>query len=84
MARHISGAEILLESLIRENVEVIFGYPGGVVLPLYDSLYGAKLRHILVRHEQAAIFGADGYARVTGKPGVCLVTSGPGATNILT
>ena len=79
-----SGAEILLESLIRENVEVIFGYPGGVVLPLYDSLYGAKLRHILVRHEQAAIFGADGYARVTGKPGVCLVTSGPGATNITT
>ena len=84
MAPKISGAEILLESLIQEKVEVIFGYPGGAVLPLYDSLYSTKLRHILVRHEQAAVFGADGYARVTGKPGVCLVTSGPGATNLIT
>lgn len=84
MAHQIAGAEILIESLIRENVEVIFGYPGGATLPLYDSLYGAKLRHLLVRHEQAAVFGADGYARTTGKPGVCLVTSGPGATNLLT
>ncbi|MEE8257254.1 MAG: biosynthetic-type acetolactate synthase large subunit [Acidobacteriota bacterium] len=84
MAHQIAGAEILVESLIRENVEVIFGYPGGATLPLYDSLYGAKLRHLLVRHEQAAVFGADGYARATGKPGVCLVTSGPGATNLLT
>ena len=84
MAHQIAGAEILIESLIRENVEVIFGYPGGATLPLYDSLYGTKLRHLLVRHEQAAVFGADGYARTTGKPGVCLVTSGPGATNLLT
>ncbi len=84
MAHKIAGSEILIESLIRENVEVIFGYPGGATLPLYDSLYGAKLRHVLVRHEQAAVFGADGYARATGKPGVCLVTSGPGATNLLT
>ena len=84
MAHQISGAEILLESLIQEKVEVVFGYPGGAVLPLYDSLYRAKLRHILVRHEQAAVFGADGYARATGKPGVCLVTSGPGATNLIT
>ena len=84
MAHQIAGAEILVESLIRENVEVIFGYPGGATLPLYDALYGAKLHHVLVRHEQAAVFGADGYVRATGKPGVCLVTSGPGATNLLT
>ena len=84
MGLKTAGAEILVESLIRENVEVIFGYPGGATLPLYDSLFGAKLRHLLVRHEQVAIFGADGYARTTGKPGVCLVTSGPGATNLLT
>ena len=84
MGLKTAGAEILVESLIRENVEVIFGYPGGATLPLYDSLFGAKLRHLLVRHEQVAIFGADGYARTTGRPGVCLVTSGPGATNLLT
>jgi acetolactate synthase I/II/III large subunit len=84
MANHVSGSEILLESLSRENVDVFFGLPGGAVLPLYDALYSAGIRHLLVRHEQAAAFAADGYARVTGKPGVCLGTSGPGATNLIT
>jgi acetolactate synthase I/II/III large subunit len=84
METQITGSEILLESLKRENVEVVFGLPGGAVLPLYDALYSAGIRHLLVRHEQAAAFAADGYARVTGKPGVCLVTSGPGATNLMT
>ena len=63
---------------------MFFGLPGGTVLPLYDALYSAGIRHLLVRHEQAAAFAADGYARVTGKPGVCLGTSGPGATNLIT
>ncbi len=84
MNKPIPGAEILLESLRRQKVEVIFGLPGGAVLPLYDALYSAGIHHLLVRHEQAAAFAADGYARVTGKPGVCLVTSGPGATNLMT
>lgn len=81
----LTGAQILCESLIREGVEVIFGFPGGVVLPLYDTFpqYPA-LRHILVRHEQGAAHAADGYARATGKIGVCLATSGPGATNLVT
>ncbi len=79
-----TGAEILVESLIKQGVEVIFGYPGGVVLPLYDVLYDAPIRHVLVRHEQAAVHAADAYARVTGKVGVALVTSGPGATNAVT
>jgi len=79
-----TGSEILLESLHREKVEVIFGLPGGAVLPLYDALYSAGIRHLLVRHEQAAAFAADGYARAKGKPGVLLVTSGPGATNVMT
>jgi len=73
-----------LESLSRQKVDVIFGIPGGSVLPLYDALYSTNIRHLLVRHEQAAAFAADGYARVTGKPGVCLGTSGPGATNLVT
>ena len=80
----MSGAKAVIESLYRENVEVIFGYPGGAVLPLYDELYDADIRHILVRHEQAAAHAADGYARATGKAGVCLATSGPGATNLVT
>jgi len=81
----LSGAQILCESLIREGVEVIFGFPGGSVLPLYDVLpQYPKLRHILVRHEQAAAHAADAYARVTGKVGVCLATSGPGASNLVT
>ncbi|MCX9025929.1 MAG: acetolactate synthase large subunit [Candidatus Methanoperedens sp.] len=78
------GARAVIESLYCENVEVIFGYPGGQVLPLYDELYDANIRHILVRHEQAAAHAADGYARATGKTGVCLATSGPGATNLVT
>jgi acetolactate synthase-1/2/3 large subunit len=84
MGTHFSGSEILLESLKRQKVDVFFGLPGGAVLPLYDALYSAGIRHLLVRHEQAAAFAADGYARVTGKPGVCLGTSGPGATNLIT
>ncbi len=80
----MSGAKAVIESLYKENVDIIFGYPGGQVLPLYDALYDADIRHILVRHEQAAAHAADGYARATGKPGVCLATSGPGATNLVT
>jgi len=80
-----TGAQILCESLISEGVEVIFGYPGGAVLPLYDTFpQYPQLRHILVRHEQAAAHAAEGYARATGKVGVCLATSGPGATNLVT
>ncbi|MBI3991258.1 MAG: biosynthetic-type acetolactate synthase large subunit [Candidatus Omnitrophica bacterium] len=80
----MTGAQILIESLKREGVEVIFGYPGGVVLPLFDKLYDAPIRFILTRHEQGAAHAADGYARATGKVGVCLATSGPGATNLTT
>ncbi|MDK2891791.1 acetolactate synthase large subunit [Methanohalophilus sp.] len=80
----MTGARAIIESLYREGVEVIFGYPGGVLLPLYDELYDADIRHILVRHEQAAAHAAEGYARATGKVGVCLATSGPGATNLVT
>lgn len=80
----LTGAQILIESLLKENVEVMFGYPGGVVLPIFDCLYDAKLRFILTRHEQGAAHAADGYARATGKVGVCLSTSGPGATNLVT
>ena len=80
----ISGAKALIECLQSEGVDTIFGYPGGVLLPLYDELYDADIRHILVRHEQGAAHAADGYARVTGKVGVCLATSGPGATNLVT
>jgi acetolactate synthase-1/2/3 large subunit len=79
-----TGAKILVESLQREGVEIIFGYPGGVVLPIYDELYNSSLRHILVRHEQAAAHAADGYARASGRVGVCLATSGPGACNLVT
>ncbi len=79
-----TGSEILLESLHREGVDVFFGLPGGVVLPLYDALYSSGVRHLLVRHEQAAAFAADGFARATGRVGVCLGTSGPGATNLIT
>ena len=81
----LTGAEILVHSLQDEGVEYIFGYPGGAVLHIYDALYRQdKLRHILTRHEQGATHAADGYARSTGKPGVVLVTSGPGATNAVT
>jgi acetolactate synthase-1/2/3 large subunit len=80
----LSGSEILLRCLLLEGVEYVFGYPGGAVLPIYDSLYGNRLKHILARHEQGAIHMADGYARATGKPGVVIATSGPGATNLVT
>src|SRR5690349_3387970 len=84
MSTLLSGAKILLECLLRENVECIFGYPGGVTLPLYDALYDHPIRHVLVRHEQNAAFAAQGYARATGRVGVCCATSGPGATNLVT
>ncbi len=80
----MTGAEILIECLKREGVEVMFGYPGGAVLPIFDKLYDADIRFILTRHEQGAAHAADGYARATGKVGVCLATSGPGATNLTT
>src|SRR6478735_1724648 len=80
----MTGAQVVLECLLREKVECFFGYPGGVTLPLYDALYDHEIRHILVRHEQNACFAAQGYARATGKVGVCCATSGPGATNLIT
>ncbi len=82
----ITGSEALMLSLVNENVDVIFGYPGGAIMPVYDALmdYSDKIRHILTRHEQGAIHAAQGYARVTGKVGVCMATSGPGATNLIT
>ncbi|MEK7177565.1 MAG: thiamine pyrophosphate-binding protein, partial [Patescibacteria group bacterium] len=84
--KEITGSEIFIKSLLEEKVDVIFGYPGGANMPIYDALYfyEKKLRHILVRHEQGATHAAEGYARITGRPGVCLVTSGPGATNLVT
>ncbi|MBE3552129.1 MAG: acetolactate synthase large subunit [Kyrpidia tusciae] len=82
--RVMTGAEMLVECLKREGVEIMFGYPGGAVLPIYDALYGSGIRHILTRHEQGAVHAAEGYARVTGRPGVVLATSGPGATNLVT
>jgi len=80
----MKGAEILVECLKKEGVEIVFGYPGGANLPIYDALYDSGLKHILVRHEQGAAHMADGYARATGRVGVCLATSGPGATNLVT
>ena len=82
----ISGSEAILKTLIEEGVDTIFGYPGGAIMPAYDALYDyrEKIRHVLVRHEQGASHAAEGYARITGKAGVCLVTSGPGATNLVT
>ena len=81
----MTGAEALLHALQREQVDLIFGYPGGAIMPTYDALYAhPKLRHVLVRHEQGAVHAAEGYARATGKVGVCLATSGPGATNLIT
>ncbi|GBD21651.1 Acetolactate synthase large subunit [bacterium HR28] len=78
------GAHLVLQALVREGVEVIFGYPGGAILPVYDALPHYPIHHVLVRHEQSAAFAADGYARATGKVGVCMATSGPGATNLVT
>ena len=80
----INGAQVVCESLVREGVEVVFGYPGGTVIHLYDALPNYPVRHVLTRHEQGAAHAADGYARATGKVGVCFATSGPGATNLVT
>ncbi len=80
----LTGAEAIIESLKNEKVDVVFGYPGGAVLTLYDALYQADFRHILTKHEQGAVHAADGYARATGKVGVVIATSGPGATNLVT
>lgn len=80
----ITVAEALVRCLEQENVELVFGYPGGAILPVYDALYNSSMKHVLVRHEQGAAHAADGYARVTGRVGVCIATSGPGATNLVT
>ena len=80
----VTGARLVVEALERLGVETVFGYPGGAIMPVYDAITGARFKHILVRHEQGAAFAADAYARVTGKPGVCMATSGPGATNLIT
>ncbi len=80
----MTGARLLVSSLERMGVEVVFGYPGGAIMPIYDALTGSSLKHILVRHEQAAAFAADAYARLSGRVGVCMATSGPGATNLIT
>src|SRR3981081_3899444 len=80
----IKGADIVLQCLRAEGVDLVFGYPGGAIMPLYDALEGSGVRHILTRHEQGAVFAAEGYARVTGKVGVAMATSGPGATNLVT
>ncbi|MBP3535728.1 MAG: acetolactate synthase large subunit, partial [Muribaculaceae bacterium] len=86
MAEKITGAELVVRSLEAEGVEVVFGYPGGSIIQVYDRLYDHQesLRHILVRHEQGAMHAAQGYARASGKTGVVIVTSGPGATNVVT
>src|SRR5688572_24855946 len=84
--KKISGSELLLRCLVEEGVTTLFGYPGGAIMPVYDALYhyADKLEHILVRHEQGAIHAAQGYARVSGRVGVAMATSGPGATNLVT
>ena len=82
----LKGSEIIMECLLKEGVDVMFGYPGGAILPTYDAMakYDDRIHHVLVRHEQGASHMADGYARATGKVGVCIATSGPGATNLVT
>ncbi|MFC2118836.1 thiamine pyrophosphate-binding protein, partial [Bacteroidota bacterium] len=86
MKNTISGSHAVIKTLLEERVNTIFGYPGGAIMPVYDALYDYKdkLRHVLVRHEQGAVFAAQGYAKATGKTGVCFATSGPGATNLIT
>jgi len=85
MTRQMTGAKIVIQALKEQGVDTVFGYPGGAVLPIYDAIFEQnEIRHILVRHEQGAVHAAEGYARSTGKPGVVLVTSGPGATNAVT
>ena len=82
----MKGSDIVVESLLEQGVDTIFGYPGGAILEVYDSLYKYqdKIHHVLTSHEQGASHAADGYARATGKVGVCMATSGPGATNLVT
>ncbi|WP_246212896.1 thiamine pyrophosphate-binding protein, partial [Enterobacteriaceae endosymbiont of Donacia semicuprea] len=80
----MNGAQCIIHALKKEHVQIVFGYPGGAIMPLYDALYNSKIEHILCRHEQAAAIAAIGYARATGKIGVCIATSGPGATNLIT
>src|ERR1700681_2402607 len=82
--KKLTGAQITIESLIAEGADVIFRYPGGAILPTYDALLDSKIKHVLVGHEQGATDMAEGYARVSGRPGVVMVTSGPGATNCIT
>src|SRR5574343_1151022 len=81
-----SSAEAVMHSLVKERVTIFFGYPGGAIMPIYDALFDFKdtIQHVLVRHEQGAIHAAQGYARTSGKVGVCFATSGPGATNLIT
>ena len=85
-AVRMTGAEAVVQSLINEGTKLVFGYPGGAIMPVYDALYNyqKELHHVLVRHEQGAVHAAQGFARVSGKVGVCIVTSGPGATNAVT
>src|SRR5438132_2565881 len=80
----MKGADVFVESLLKEGVDAIFGHPGGAILPLNDSLYSGRILHIFTRHEQGAIHMAEGYARATGRPCVVLVTSGPGGTDVIT
>src|SRR5437763_15146619 len=80
----LKGAEIFLKCLRAEAVELVFGYPGGAIMPLYDALEGSGIRHVLTRHEQGAVFAAEGHARATGQVGVAIATSGPGATTRVT
>jgi acetolactate synthase-1/2/3 large subunit len=84
--KKITGSEAVILSLLQENVDVLFGYVGGAIMPIYDALYDYqnKLKHVLTRHEQGAVHAAQGYARITGITGVCFATSGPGATNLIT
>src|SRR5699024_1621142 len=82
----MTGSDLIVELLVQECVDTVLGYPGGAVLPIYDALHRRQVpfKHILTKHEQGAIFAAEGYARTTGKPGVVIATSGPGATNLVT
>ena len=80
----MNGARWLVQALLAEGVDTLFGYPGGAIMPFYDALHGSSLKHVLVRHEQGAAFAANGYARASGRVGVCVATSGPGASNLVT
>jgi acetolactate synthase I/II/III large subunit len=79
-----NGSRVMLDVLAKNNVDICWGYPGGAILPFYDELYSSKIKHILVRHEQGAVHAAEGFAKATGKLGMCIATSGPGATNLIT